>query len=157
MVSLLLYIAATIYSKFVFKKEMEKIKEKDISAFHQLRDNEPLEYQSRFKFDQTLKLNDNTNNFIESFNKTIVKHNGKPTYTMLEEIRKLIGASFDKRFQMSANQEGKVTPFVETKLKQLDLGFRNYGNLVPTWRGEFDIKEGSTNFTVKLADQYCDC
>jgi len=44
-----------------------------------------------------------TNNFVESFNNAIVKYRGKPTYTMLEDIRKLIGARFDKRFQMSAD------------------------------------------------------
>jgi len=36
---------------------------------------------------------------------------------MLEEIRKLIGASFDKRFQMLVDWEGKVTSYVEKKLK----------------------------------------
>ena len=82
---------------------MDKIKDKDISAFHWLRDNEPLEHWARFKFDQTLKVDDNTNNFVESFNNAIVKHRGKPTYTMLEEIRKLIGARFDKTFQISAD------------------------------------------------------
>ena len=82
---------------------MDKIKDKDISAFRWLRDNESLEHWARFKFDQTLKVDDNTNNFIESFNNAIVKHRGKPTYTMLEEIRKLIGARFDKRFQISTD------------------------------------------------------
>ncbi|KAJ8435160.1 hypothetical protein Cgig2_007781 [Carnegiea gigantea] len=36
-------------------------------------------YEARFKFDQTLKLDDNTNNFTESFNNAIMKHRGKPT------------------------------------------------------------------------------
>jgi len=40
---------------------------------------------------------------------------------MLEEIRKLIGARFDKRFQMSSNWDGKVTPFVKKKSKLLEL------------------------------------
>lgn len=86
-----------------------------------------------------------------------MKHRGKPTYTMLEEIRKLIGSRFDKRFQLSANWKSKVTPFAKKKLKQLELESKNGSNLVPAGRGEFDVKEGSTNFTVKLADQHCDC
>ncbi|KAJ8421507.1 hypothetical protein Cgig2_013185 [Carnegiea gigantea] len=150
------YIAANAYSEFVFKKAMDKIKDKDISDFHWLRDNEPLEHWARFKFDQTLKVDDNTNNFVESFNNAIVKHREKPTYTMLEEIRKLIGARFDKRFQISADWDGKVTPFVEKKLKKVELESRNYCNLVPAGRGEFAVREGSTNFTVKLAYHYCD-
>jgi len=54
---------------------------------------------------------------------------------MLEEIRKLIGARFDKRFQMSADWEGKVTPFVEKKLKKLELESRNCYNSMPTGKG----------------------
>ena len=50
-----------------------------------------------------------------------------------------------------------MTPFVEKKLKKVELESRNYCNLMPAGRGEFDIREESTNFTVKLADQYCDC
>ncbi|KAJ8434079.1 hypothetical protein Cgig2_030514 [Carnegiea gigantea] len=114
----LFYIAANAYFEFAFKKAMDKIKDKDISAFHWLRDNEPLEHWARFKFDQTLKVDDNTNNFVESFNNAIMKHKGKPTYTMLEEIRKLIRARFHKRFQISADWDGKVTPFAEAKLKK---------------------------------------
>jgi len=38
------YIPANAYSKFVFKKDMEKIKDKDIFAFHWLRNNETLEH-----------------------------------------------------------------------------------------------------------------
>ncbi|KAJ8423528.1 hypothetical protein Cgig2_030023 [Carnegiea gigantea] len=113
------------YPEFVFKKAIEKIKDEDISDFHRLRD--------------------------KSFNNTIVKHRGKLTYTILEEIRKLIGARFDKRFQMSIDWEGKLTPFVEKKLKQLELESRNCSNLVLVRRGEFSVREGSTNFTVKLA------
>jgi len=136
---------------------MDNIKDKDISTFYWIRDNKPLEHWARFKFDQTLKVDDNTNNFVESFNNAIVKHRGKPTYTMLEEIRKLIGARFDKRFQIAADWDGKVTPFVEEKLKKVELESRNCCNLVPTGRGEFDVREGSINFTVKLADHYYDC
>ncbi|KAJ8431945.1 hypothetical protein Cgig2_000004 [Carnegiea gigantea] len=88
-----LYIAANAYSEFVFKKAVETMKEKDISAFHWLRDNEPLKHCGK-----TLKVDDNPNNFGESFSNAIVEQRGKPTSAMLEEIRKLIGARFDKRF-----------------------------------------------------------
>ncbi|KAJ8419543.1 hypothetical protein Cgig2_033910 [Carnegiea gigantea] len=105
---------------------------------------------------KTLKLDGNTNNFVESFNNAIVKRRGKLIYTMLEEIRKLIRARFDKRFQMLADWDGNVTPFVEKKLKQLELEYRNYNNLVLAGRREFDVREGSINFTVNLGDHYCD-
>ena len=112
-----------------------------------------MKHWARFKFDHTLKLDANTNNFVESFNNAIVKHTRKPIYTMLEDIRKLVGARFDKRFQMSAS---KVTPFIGKRFKQLELQSRNCSNLVSVG-GKFDVKEGSTNFTVQLEDHYCDC
>jgi len=37
------YVAVDAYFPYVFKKAMEKIKEKDASAYHWLKDNEPLE------------------------------------------------------------------------------------------------------------------
>ncbi|KAJ8421862.1 hypothetical protein Cgig2_009347 [Carnegiea gigantea] len=53
------------------------------------------EYSSKYTImsgrHKILKVDDNTNNFAKSFNNTIIKHRGKPTYTMLEEIRKIIG------------------------------------------------------------------
>jgi len=85
-----------------------------------------------------------------------MKHRGKRIYTMLEEIRKLIRARFDKRFQMLADWDGNVTPFVEKKLKQLELESRKCSNLVLARRRKFDVKEGSINFTVNLGDHYCD-
>ena len=44
---------------------------------------------------------------------------------------------------------------MEKKLKQLELESKNCNNLVPVGRGEFDVREVSTNFTMKLGDQYC--
>jgi len=41
---------------------MEKIKEKDASAYHWLKNNEPLEHWARIKFEPTLKSDENTNN-----------------------------------------------------------------------------------------------
>ncbi|KAJ8419825.1 hypothetical protein Cgig2_025011 [Carnegiea gigantea] len=38
---------------------------------------------------------DNTNNFVESFNNAIIKHRVKPVYNMLEEIRKIVRSMFD--------------------------------------------------------------
>ena len=78
------------------RRLMEKIKENDAFAYHWLKDNEPLEYWARIQFDSSFKSDDNTNNFVESFNNAIVKHRGRPLYTMLEEIRKIVGIRFDK-------------------------------------------------------------
>ncbi|KAJ8445066.1 hypothetical protein Cgig2_022586 [Carnegiea gigantea] len=56
---------------------------------------------TRIKFDEALKLDENTNNFVESFNNAIMKYRGRPVYNMLEEIRKIVGSRFDRRFQLA--------------------------------------------------------
>ncbi|KAJ8425504.1 hypothetical protein Cgig2_015878 [Carnegiea gigantea] len=151
------YIAANAYSSFVHLKAMDKIKQKEPAAYQWLRDNEPLEHWARFKFDANLKSADDTNNFVESFNNAISKLRGKPMLTMLEEIRKLVGAKFDKRFQNASCWEGQVTPFVEKKLRLVEQDARNCLRVVHTGQGEFDVVEGCTNFTVKLKEHFCNC
>jgi len=136
---------------------MDKIKEKVASACHWLKDNETLQHWARIKFDEALKSDDNTNNFVESFNNAIVKHRGKPVYNMLEEIRKIVGRRFDRRFQLAASWDGKVTPYVEKKLRMIEIEARKCSNIVPVGRGEFNVLEGNTNFTIKVRNHYCDC
>ncbi|KAJ8419659.1 hypothetical protein Cgig2_009798 [Carnegiea gigantea] len=151
------YIAANAYSSFVNLKAMDEIKNKEPVTYLWLRDNEPLEHWARFKFDVNLKCADNTNNFMESFNNAITKVRGKPMVTMLKEIRKLVGARFNKRFQNASFWEGKVTPFVGKKLRLIEEESRNCLSVVHAGKEEFDVVEGCTNFTVKLEDQFCDC
>jgi len=136
---------------------MEKIRDKDPGAYHWLRDNEKLELWARFKFDPTLKCDDNTNNFVESFNHAILKFRGLPILTMLEEIRKLIGSRFVTRFDKSQKWNGKIVPYVHKKLLQIEMESRNCKNLLHAGQGEFDVMEGHTNFTVRLQDKFCDC
>ena len=59
-----------------------------------------------------------------------MKHMGTLIYTLLEEIRKLTRAKFDKGFQILVGWTGKVTRFVEKKLKVIDLESINCSNLV---------------------------
>ena len=134
---------------------MEQIKQQDAAAYHWLRDTEPLEHWARFKFDQTLKCLDNTNNFVESFNHAILNFRGKPIFTMLEDIKKLVGGRFVKRFEKAQSWEGKVVPYVEKQLKLIEGESRNCSSIIHAGRGEFDVTEGKTNFTVRLGDTFC--
>jgi len=58
---------------------------------------------------------------------------------------------------MASSWDNKVTPHVEKKLRMIEVDSRNYSNIVPAGRGEFDVLEGSTNFTVRLTDHFCNC
>ena len=57
---------------------------------------------------------------------------------------------------MAASWDGKVTPYIEKKLRTIEIDAKNCSNVAPVGRGEFDILECNTNFTVKLRDHYCD-
>ncbi|KAJ8448910.1 LOW QUALITY PROTEIN: hypothetical protein Cgig2_030766 [Carnegiea gigantea] len=147
------YIAANAYALFAHEKAMEKIREKDPGAYRWLRDNEKLEL---FKFETTLKCDDNTNNFVESFNHAIVKFRGLPILNMLEEIRKLIASRFVKRFEKSQKWNSRLVPYVHKKLLMIEMESRICTHLVHAGQGEFDVTEGHTNFTVRLQDKFCD-
>ncbi|VFQ71559.1 unnamed protein product [Cuscuta campestris] len=141
------YIVANTFSEYVFKKGMEKIKEEDSEAYDWLETNEPKTHWARHKFSAALKCDDNTNNFVESFNKAIVAHKAKPTPQMLEEIRKLVGSRFEKRFSMGRSWSTKVTPYVDKKLRALAMDSRVCSEVIAAGRGEFDVLDGNTNFT----------
>jgi len=61
------------------------------------------------------------------------------------------------RFQLAASWDGKVTSYLEKKLRMIEIEARKCSNIVPIGRGEFDVLEDNTNFTVKVRDHYCDC
>ncbi|KAJ8430684.1 LOW QUALITY PROTEIN: hypothetical protein Cgig2_024549 [Carnegiea gigantea] len=143
------YIAANAYAPCVHEKAVEKIREKDPTAYHWLRDNKKLEL---FEFDTNLKCDDNTNNFVKRFNHVIMKLRGLPILTILEEIRKLIGNRFVNRFEKSQKWNGKLVPYVHKKLIRTEMESRNYTHLVYVGQGEFDVTEGHTNFTVRFYD-----
>jgi len=56
---------------------MDKIKKKEPTTYHSLRDSEPLQHSAKFKFDTNLKYGDDINSFVESFNNAITKLRGK--------------------------------------------------------------------------------
>ena len=58
---------------------------------------------------------------------------------------------------MAISWDGNITPYVEKKLRMIEIEARNCSNVVPVGRREFDVLDGSTNFTVKMRDHYCDC
>ena len=157
MVSCLFYITANAYAPFLQEKVMEKIRDQDPGAYHWLRDNEKLELWARFQFDPTLKCDDNTNNFVESFHHAIMKFRGLPILTMLEEIRKQSGNRFVNRFDKSQRWNGKLVPYEYKKLIKIEIESGNCKNLIHAGQGEFNVTEGHTNFIVRLKDKFCDC
>ena len=65
-------------------------------------------------------------------------------------------AGSNKRFRITPDYDSEMTPFVEKKLKLIKQRARNYSNIVAMGRGEFNVKEGSSNSTIKLGKYYDD-
>ncbi|KAJ8432254.1 hypothetical protein Cgig2_013907 [Carnegiea gigantea] len=116
----------------------DTIKEKEL-AMRYLRDRKPLKHWARLKFDVNLKSNDKINNFVESFNNAINKLRKKPMLIMLEEIKKLVGARFDKIFQNTTCWEGKVTSFVNKK----PMSIEEEVELLPQTEGQIRYFSGT--------------
>ncbi|KAJ8428742.1 LOW QUALITY PROTEIN: hypothetical protein Cgig2_022652 [Carnegiea gigantea] len=119
---------------------MEKIREKDPTAYHWLRDNKKLEMWATSKFDTNLKCDDSTNNFVESFNHAIVKFRGLP---IRRKSGNSLGIGLSRDLKSQKKWKGKVVPYVHKKLIRIEMESRNYANL-----GEFEVTKGHTNLTV---------
>ncbi|KAJ8422947.1 LOW QUALITY PROTEIN: hypothetical protein Cgig2_032385 [Carnegiea gigantea] len=142
------YIAANAYFAYVYEKAMEQIKEKDAAAYYWLRDTKPLEHWAKFKFDHILKCPDNTKNFVEIFNHDIL--NFRASFTLSEDIRKLVGGRYVKRFKKAQSWEGKVVPYVEKQLKLIEGESRNYSSIIHAGGSLMSLK-------AKPNDRFCDC
>lgn len=73
------------YSAFTFRKAMQQVLlHGGLGAVKWFKDLGPLDRWARWQFDPSLCNDENTNNFVESFNSTIGVDRGSPVLTMLE-------------------------------------------------------------------------
>jgi len=79
----------------------------------------------------------------------------KSIYTMLEDIRKLTGGRFVRRYERGQGCEGKLVPHVFKRLMHIEMDNRNYNNLMYA-RREFDVLKGQINFIIILRDKFYD-
>lgn len=79
----LFWQAANAKSAFVFEKTMKSIKTHSAAAYQYLMDI-PLESWATFKFDTVVCCEENTSNFVESFNSTLGLDRNKPILSLLE-------------------------------------------------------------------------
>lgn len=75
------------YSEYCFRKAMAQVqKNAGAGVLKWFQDVGPMERWARFRFDTSLCSDENTNNFVESFNNTIGVERTHPILTMLEGI-----------------------------------------------------------------------
>ena len=90
----LFWAVTNAYSLFSFRKAMEKLQQfGGLGAVKWLKDVGPLDRWTRYQFDPDLCSDENTNNFVESFNSTIGVDRTYPILTLLEGIYTYLPAS----------------------------------------------------------------
>ena len=73
------------YSPYSFRKALEQVKvHGGLGALKWFKDIGPMDRWTRWRFDSTLKSDETTNNFVESFNSTIGVDRSYPVLTLLE-------------------------------------------------------------------------
>lgn len=78
---------ANAYSEYSFRKAMEQVqKHGGLGAVRWLQEIGPMERWTRWRYEPSLCNDENTNNFVESFNSTIGVDRTKSILTMLEGI-----------------------------------------------------------------------
>ncbi|KAL2933240.1 Serine/threonine-protein kinase BtrW, partial [Bienertia sinuspersici] len=83
----LFWTVVNSYSEFVFRRSLQEVqKNAGLGAVKWFRDLGPLDRWTRFRFEPSLCCDENTNNFVESFNNTIGVDRTSPVLTMLEGI-----------------------------------------------------------------------
>ncbi|KAL2935948.1 Transposase for insertion sequence element IS905, partial [Bienertia sinuspersici] len=83
----LFWSVTNAYSLFTFKKAVEQVEKfVGLGAIKWLKEIGPLDRWTRWKFDPQLYSDENTNNFVESFNSTIGVDRTYPIVTLLEGV-----------------------------------------------------------------------
>ncbi|KAL2931456.1 Protein FAR1-RELATED SEQUENCE 6 [Bienertia sinuspersici] len=144
--------AANAYNEWVFTKAMDKMKGLDPAAYHYLREID-LKLWTRFKFDPTIRCDDNTNNFTESFNATLGLDRVLPIMTIRRNcmvriaIRQATGEEW---------QENDITPYAKNEIKKANDDSR-FCQLHCSGRGEWEVVEGRTSFPLNMVQRTCMC
>ncbi|XP_021754532.1 uncharacterized protein LOC110719860 [Chenopodium quinoa] len=86
----LFWSVTNAYSDYSFRKAMVQLqKHGGLGAVKWFKDVGPLERWTRWKFDLTLKSDESTNNFVESFNSTTGVDRTYPILTLLKGVKRI--------------------------------------------------------------------
>ncbi|XP_074298760.1 uncharacterized protein LOC141629688 [Silene latifolia] len=106
------------------------------------------EQWTKHKFDPELSCEDNTSNFVESFNSTLGVHRTNPVLSLLEGVRRMtmVRNAARQKVAQSWPDEG-VCPNILERLKKLQKESRLcYGHA--SGNGEFEVQDGGFHFPI---------
>lgn len=100
---------------------------------------------------------ENTSNFVESFNSLLRVDRCKPVMTLLEGIRRVAIERHAKRQQLAEEwDEDGICPKIESYLKAVRSASRTC-RVLNAGRGEFEIKDGQSFLSVSLNNNTSEC
>ncbi|XP_074305983.1 uncharacterized protein LOC141641210 [Silene latifolia] len=107
------------YSEFTFKKSLESLVQHGGlgcgSWFSDLGDHETW---ARYRFDPRVSNDENTSNFVESFNSTLGIHRNNPVLSLLEGIRRMSMVRHATRAQIADSwPDDGICPNIRQRLK----------------------------------------
>ncbi|XP_021752033.1 uncharacterized protein LOC110717599 [Chenopodium quinoa] len=146
------------YSAFSFKKALQKVQTTaGLGAVKWFKEVGPLERWTRWRFDPQLSSDENTNNFVESFNNTIGVDRCYPILTLLEGIRRIAMVRHASRQQLAEQwiDEG-ICPNIRERVRALTKESR-LCHAYPSRRGEYEVSDGRSMLPVSLNSWSCVC
>ncbi|KAL2932594.1 NAD kinase [Bienertia sinuspersici] len=154
----LFWSVTNAYSLFTFKKAMEQVEKfAGLGAIKWLKEIGPLDRWTRWKFDPQLCSDENTNNFVESFNSTIGVDRTYPILTLLEGVRRVAMVRHATRQQLCQEwRDDGICPNIIQQVRVLTKDSRTC-LAYPAGRGEYEVSDGRSMLPVSLSNRMCVC
>ncbi|XP_074265891.1 uncharacterized protein LOC141588344 [Silene latifolia] len=146
-------------SEFSFKKALEMVVQNaGKGCARWFLDLGEKELWAKHKFDPRICSDENTSNFVESFNSTLGVHRCLPVLSLLEGVRRMTMVRYATRQHVADSwpDEG-ICPNIMNELKVLKKDSRTC-LAYRSGRGEFEVHDGrTTKLHVSLNKRTCAC
>ncbi|KAL5738252.1 hypothetical protein ACOSP7_031013 [Xanthoceras sorbifolium] len=147
--------AANASNRLSFMECMAKLKEVHADA-HDYMMGINLHNWCVHLFDRHVKSEHTTNNITEGFNSWIDKYRGLPALLMLECLRRKMMKRMHLRLERASKWESVIPPKIRKKIADRQDEAR-FVTVLCASVNEFEVKDGSRYFIVKLDKNSCDC
>ncbi|KAL5821470.1 hypothetical protein ACOSQ3_023352 [Xanthoceras sorbifolium] len=147
--------AANASNKLSFMECMANLKEVHADA-HDYMMGINLQNWCVHLFDRHVKSEHTTNNITEGFNSWIDKYRGLPILLMLECLRRKMMKRMHLRLERAAKWESVIPPKIRKKIADRQDEAR-FVTVLCASVNEFEVKDSSRYFIVKLDKNSCDC
>ncbi|XP_074315350.1 uncharacterized protein LOC141651544 [Silene latifolia] len=113
---------------------------------------------ARYRFDPRVSNDENTSNFVESFNSTLGIHRNNPVLSLLEGIRRMSMVRHATRAQITDSwPDDGICPNIRQRLKVLKKQSRFCEAFASSAKAQYEVRDGRTYLPINLIDRTCKC